>query len=124
MRTTGNQVPTVETTKVNPVNQHLICRCEEITDDEVGRAIHVGARTVNDVKRHTRAGMGVCQGIYCVAEIAKALGTLAGITPGEAGPLTARPPVRLLVLGALAGREPDDPLATPQQEAGRRRKPG
>jgi bacterioferritin-associated ferredoxin len=77
------------------VAQHLLCRCEEITVDEIRRAIESGARTINDVKRQTRAGMGVCQGIYCVAEIAKTLASLTGIPPDDIAALTARPPVRL-----------------------------
>jgi NAD(P)H-nitrite reductase large subunit len=93
---------------MEPLSQHLLCRCEEIGADEIRRAVEAGARTVNDVKRQTRAGMGVCQGIYCVAEIAKMLVTPTGTTPGEVGPLTARPPVRLLPLGSLAGIDPDD----------------
>jgi bacterioferritin-associated ferredoxin len=90
------------------VPQHFICRCEEITLDDVRAAIAAGARTVNDVKRQTRAGMGVCQGISCVSEIAQILHALTGASPGEVGGLTARPPVRLLALGSLAGAESDD----------------
>jgi NAD(P)H-nitrite reductase large subunit len=82
--------------------QHLICRCEEITVDEVHAAIAAGARTVNDVKRQTRAGMGICQGIYCVSEIAKMLSAETGTPLAEIAPLTARPPVRLVPLQCLA----------------------
>jgi sarcosine oxidase subunit beta len=83
------------------VSHHLLCRCEEITADEVRRAIEFGARTVNDVKRQTRAGMGVCQGIYCVPEIAAALTILTGTPPHEIAPMTARPPVRLVPVSRL-----------------------
>jgi NAD(P)H-nitrite reductase large subunit len=74
---------------------HHLCRCEEITADEIHRAIEAGARTVNDVKRQTRAGMGVCQGIYCVPEIAQILTALTGTSLSDIAPLTARPPVRV-----------------------------
>jgi NAD(P)H-nitrite reductase large subunit len=80
---------------------HHVCRCEEITADEICRAIESGARTVNDVKRQTRAGMGVCQGIYCVPEIAKTLTTLTGTLPTDIAPLTARPPVRVIPVAHL-----------------------
>lgn len=45
----------------------VICRCETITEAEIVRAIHrpCGARTVDGVKRRTRAGMGRCQGGFC-----------------------------------------------------------
>ncbi len=88
------------------MSQYVICRCEEIAADDVRRAIEAGARTVNDVKRQTRAGMGVCQGIYCVPTIVQALNTLTGTPLGEFAPMTARPPVRPIPLGRLA--ESDD----------------
>lgn len=45
----------------------VICRCETVTEGEIVDAIHrpVGARTVDGVKRRTRAGMGRCQGGFC-----------------------------------------------------------
>ena len=42
-----------------------ICRCEEITEGEVLKAIERGARDIDGVKRLTRAGMGLCQGKTC-----------------------------------------------------------
>ena len=45
----------------------VICRCEVITEAEIIAAIKApcGARTVDGVKRRTRAGMGRCQGGFC-----------------------------------------------------------
>lgn len=81
----------------------FVCRCEELTDAELKQAIANGARTVNDVKRRTRAGMGICQGVYCLEHVARLLAQELG-TPREAVvPMTARPPVRMLTLRALAG---------------------
>ena len=48
----------------------FVCRCEEILLEEIVAAITAGAGTVGDVKRRTRAGMGTCQGIFCVPVIA------------------------------------------------------
>jgi NAD(P)H-nitrite reductase large subunit len=91
------------------MSTHHLCRCEEIGIEEIRRAIEAGARTVNDVKRQTRAGMGVCQGIYCAAEIARALAVATGASPEAAGPLTARPPVRPVPVAFLAASAPDEP---------------
>lgn len=58
----------------------IVCRCEQITEGEILRAIRENppARNIDAVKRRTRAGMGRCQGGFCqpyVAElIAKELG--------------------------------------------------
>jgi bacterioferritin-associated ferredoxin len=80
----------------------LICRCEEILDEEIVAAILAGARTVDDVKRRTRAGMGACQGIYCMPTIAATVSQVTGTPISEVPPMTARPPVRPIPLEALA----------------------
>ncbi|MCX7970296.1 MAG: NAD(P)/FAD-dependent oxidoreductase [Negativicutes bacterium] len=51
----------------NPLYGRIICRCETVSEGEIVAAIHspVGARTVDGVKRRTRAGMGRCQGGFC-----------------------------------------------------------
>jgi len=79
-----------------------LCRCEGVTAAEVGRAIAEGNRTINDVKRRTVAGMGICQGIYCVEHIARAL-VEAGADSTTLEPMTPRPPTRLTALGDLDG---------------------
>ena len=75
-----------------------ICRCEEITESEVLDAIRAGARTLADVKRRTRAGMGLCQGKTCQRIIAGLLARELGCSPGDITPLHARPPTRPLPL--------------------------
>ena len=53
----------------------VICRCETVTEGEIVDAIHrpCGARTVDGVKRRTRAGMGRCQGGFCGPRVTKIL---------------------------------------------------
>ncbi len=52
---------------------HVVCRCEHVTEGDVVAAIHrpVPARTVDAVKRRTRAGMGRCQGGFCLPRVAR-----------------------------------------------------
>jgi NAD(P)H-nitrite reductase large subunit len=80
----------------------FVCRCEEIEEDEILNAIAEGAQSVNDVKRRTRAGMGVCQGAYCVSTIANIFVRERGVPIEHVVPMTARPPVRLVPLARLA----------------------
>lgn len=56
-----------ELVKKNPAYANVICRCEVVTEGEILEAIHrpVGARTLDGVKRRTRAGMGRCQAGFC-----------------------------------------------------------
>ena len=51
----------------NNLYGRVICRCETVTEAEIVEAIKspCGARTVDGVKRRTRAGMGRCQGGFC-----------------------------------------------------------
>lgn len=53
--------------KQNPDFGHVICRCETVTKGEIIDAIRrpLGAKSVDGVKRRTRAGMGRCQGGFC-----------------------------------------------------------
>lgn len=82
-----------------------ICRCEEISDETIARAVLAGALSVDDVKRRTRAGMGACQGIYCMPIIAAMVAQGTGAPIEDLAPMTARPPVRPLPLGALVAWE-------------------
>ncbi len=79
------------------------CRCEEIGEAEIATAIAAGARSVNDVKRRTRAGMGACQGIFCVPVIAVMVAHATGTAIDRVAPMTVRPPTRPIALEALAG---------------------
>ncbi len=79
-----------------------ICRCEEVTGAEIAAAIGEGARTLNDVKRRSRAGMGMCQGRWCSHAIAALVAAETGQPLAALAPMTARPPVQPIALGVLA----------------------
>ena len=53
--------------KENPAYGNIICRCEMITEGEIVDAIKrpLGAKSLDAVKRRTRAGMGRCQAGFC-----------------------------------------------------------
>lgn len=59
--------------KEKPSYGKMICKCELITEGEIVDAINrpLGARTVDGVKRRTRATMGGCQGVGCLLPISK-----------------------------------------------------
>jgi NAD(P)H-nitrite reductase large subunit len=85
-----------------------VCRCEEVTRAAVEEAITEGNHTLNDVKRRTRAGMGLCQGIYCLRAVAMMIEASSGVPADSQPPMTARPPARLVTLGSLAALNPED----------------
>jgi glycerol-3-phosphate dehydrogenase len=67
----------------DPAYGNVICRCEQVTEAEVRAAIRspVGARTVDAVKRRTRAGMGRCQGGFCSPRVLEILTEELGVPP-------------------------------------------
>src|SRR5215218_10442515 len=80
----------------------FVCRCEEIPLEEIVSAIASGGQTVDDIKRRTRAGMGTCQGIFCVPVIAAMVAHATSVPIDRVAGITARPPVRPVMLEALA----------------------
>ena len=61
--------------KENPAYGNIICRCEMITEGEIIDAIRrpLGARSLDGVKRRTRAGMGRCQAGFCSPRVMEIL---------------------------------------------------
>lgn len=103
-----------------------VCRCEEVTareilevrpprylnwpDDRRNRRdlrglLGEGAPNPDQVKRLTRAGMGVCQGRRCREQVACLLALSAGCALAEVPLATYRAPVRPLPLTVAAGAE-------------------
>lgn len=79
-----------------------LCRCEEVDAEAIDAAIGAGARTLNDVKRRTRAGQGMCQGRWCTHAVAARIAERTGQSIADLAPMTARPPVQPINLGVLA----------------------
>ncbi len=67
--------------KENPAYGTVICRCESITEGEIIDAIHrvPGAKSLDGVKRRTRAGMGRCQGGFCSPRVMEILAREMGV---------------------------------------------
>lgn len=65
----------------NPAYGRIVCRCEQITEGEIVRAIRENppARNIDAVKRRTRSGMGRCQGGFCQPYVAELLAREQGI---------------------------------------------
>jgi NAD(P)H-nitrite reductase large subunit len=84
----------------------MVCRCEDVTLDEVEEAIGKGQHDLESVKRYTGLGTGWCQGKQCVVACARLLAAKTGAQPEL--PITARPPLHPIPLGALASLGGDD----------------
>ena len=71
--------------KEKPAYGNIICRCEMITEGEIIDAIKrpLGARTLDAVKRRTRAGMGRCQSGFCSPRTMEILARELGVDMSE-----------------------------------------
>ena len=65
----------------DPSYGKIVCRCEQITEGEIVRAIRENppAKNIDAVKRRTRAGMGRCQGGFCQPHVAELIARELGI---------------------------------------------
>ena len=84
----------------------LICRCEEVSKKDILWAIEHGADSVDEVKRITRAGMGLCQGRTCECLVARILAEETGLKASDVLPGSRRPPVRLIPVSVFQHEEP------------------
>ena len=55
----------------NPLYGNIICRCEMISEGEIVDAINrpIKAKSIDAIKRRTRAGMGRCQSGFCLPRV-------------------------------------------------------
>lgn len=69
----------------NPQYANVICRCELVTEGEIVDAIHspLGAKTLDGIKRRTRAGMGRCQSGFCSPKTAEILARELSVDLGD-----------------------------------------
>ena len=70
----------------------IVCRCQDITEEEVVAAIRQGATTHDEIKRLVRAGMGPCQGRTCRRLVSQILARELKKPMAEIHPATFRPP--------------------------------
>ncbi len=69
-----------ELIRKEPAYGRIVCRCETVTEGEILDAIRrpVGARSLDGVKRRTRAGMGRCQSGFCSTRVMQLLASELG----------------------------------------------
>ncbi len=64
--------------------KEVVCECELVTQSEIENAFNaLSAKTIGDVKRRTRMGMGDCQGQMCAFKVADIMVGSLGFTARE-----------------------------------------
>ena len=89
----------------------IICRCEDLTLADIKALISKGYRSLDELRRVSRCGMGPCQGRTCRPLVQREL-QAAGIPLKDQVPGVFRPPAKAITLGAIAdGSEEASPCA-------------
>jgi len=78
---------------MNKEGETIICFCEDITKEEIIKAMEQGYTTPTEIKRHLRAGMGECQGRGCMPQIMKLVRRKTGKRRDEILPPGVRAPI-------------------------------
>ncbi len=80
----------------NPDYGRVLCHCERVTRGEIVDATHavIPARSLDALRRRTRALLGRCQGFYCMAEVANVVASEMGCSMESLLGLGGRPAAR------------------------------
>ncbi len=80
----------------------VICRCEDVTVEEIRKLIEKGYQTPDEIKRLSRCGMGQCQGRTCRNLVLQEIGAATGREGKDIPMSTFRPPTKPVKLGLYA----------------------
>ena len=80
----------------------IVCRCEDITEEDVIEAINNGYTDLEELRKKLRIGMGPCQGRVCIQLVMKILEKKTGKKVLKESLPNSRPPIVPVPLGTLA----------------------
>jgi len=80
----GRSLRVLERMLKEPREAAVVCPCEPVTEAEIRYAVaHELARTVDDVSRRTRLGLGVCGGVRCAARCGRIVAEMTERSPRD-----------------------------------------
>ena len=85
-----------------------MCRCKDVTLEDIYKAIDEGFTTPEELKRRLRVGMGPCQGRTCMRIIVGILARKTGEKPEKYKYTRVRPPIRPIPIGLLTVDENEE----------------
>lgn len=92
---------------INPADETIVCRCEEVTAGRIREMARLGCQGPNQTKFFSRCGMGPCQGRICGLAATQILANALNKRPEDVGAYRIRAPLKPVPMAALAS------LATP-----------
>jgi len=89
----------------NSMKDTIICRCEDISLDEVEAAVDGGMINPEELKRFLHVGMGPCQGRTCGRLVSRIIARKTGKSVSEICNTNQRPPLVSVPVRDLLGDE-------------------
>lgn len=83
----------------------IICRCEEVSLEDIVETAQTHKCSAREVKLRTRAGMGYCGGRTCRPAVDAVLEDVTGEKASHDVPLKVQPPIRPVTLSTLGGHQ-------------------
>ena len=90
--------------------KQFVCLCEDVTKQDIGRAVAEGFDHIETLKRYSTATMGPCQGKMCGHALAESCMMMTGRSSKTVGTTTARPPAIPVELAVLAADRRHHPV--------------
>ena len=85
----------------------VVCRCEDVTLEEIEAAIDDGLTDPEEIKRFLHVGMGPCQGRTCGRLIARIVARKTGKPMSEIRSTSQRPPLVSVPIREFLGGDDD-----------------
>jgi len=82
-------------------DNEIVCRCSDLTRQDIKNFIEQGYTTFDEIKRVSRAGMGPCQGRTCMPLIMKEISQITAKPIDKIRPGTYRPPIKAIPMGII-----------------------
>jgi NADPH-dependent 2,4-dienoyl-CoA reductase/sulfur reductase-like enzyme len=95
-----------------PSGETIVCRCEEVSAQEIARMVDLGCLGPNQTKFFSRCGMGPCQGRICGLGVTGILARELSMTPAAVGAYRIRSPLKpvpLAAIGCVPAKESETP---------------
>lgn len=83
-------------------SETIVCRCEEVTVNQIREAIESGLLSPNQVKAQTRCGMGPCQGRMCGLTLSEIIADNTKVSIADIDYFRIRPPIKPITMEQLS----------------------
>jgi len=87
---------------LNPSDETMICRCEEVKAKDIRDYVRLGCLGPNQTKAYGRSGMGPCQGRQCGLAVSEIIQHVRDVPMEEVGYYNIRFPIKPVTMGELA----------------------